>query len=255
LAGFGIWSWKVVGGGAEPVIQTAAIVTPLAVYRGEHASVALADARPMAVISARPTSQPFGIAAVPVTGGKLPMTWRRLKHDIHAERALLAHCRAAAVNCSPAMQALLAIIAKGADSTGRIRLGLINRAVNLAIRPLNNSTPREVRDHWNDPLTTLMAGHGDCKDYAIVKYAALIEAGIAERDLSVVILRDLSASEDHAVVAVRLDGAWVVLDNRWLALVRDVNIRRVIPLFVLDEAGVGRNSLQNLEPAFGQLAS
>jgi predicted transglutaminase-like cysteine proteinase len=251
LAGYCIWSWKVVGG-AEPVIQTAAIVTPLAVYREEHASVALADARPMAVISARPTSQPFGIAAVPVTGGKLPMTWRRLKHDIHAERALLAHCRAAAVNCSPAMQALLAIIAKGADSTGRIRLGLINRAVNLAIRPLNNSTPREVRDHWNDPLTTLMAGHGDCKDYAIVKYAALIEAGIAERDLSVVILRDLSASEDHAVVAVRLDGTWVVLDNRWLALVRDVNIRRVIPLFVLDEAGVGRNSLQNLEPAFGR---
>jgi hypothetical protein len=51
------------------------------------------------------------------------------------------------------------------------------------------------------------------------------------------------------------DGNWVVLDNRWLALVRDVNIRRVIPLFVLDEAGVGRNSLQNLEPAFAQLAS
>ena len=159
------------------------------------------------------------------------MTWRRLKHDIHAERTLLAHCRAAAVNCSPGMQSFLAIIAKGAASTGRIRIGLINRAVNLAIRPVNNSTPREVRDHWNDPITTLMAGRGDCKDYAIVKYAALIEAGIAERDLRVVILRDLSASEDHAVVAVRLDGAWVVLDNRWLALVGDVNIRRVIPLF------------------------
>jgi predicted transglutaminase-like cysteine proteinase len=107
----------------------------------------------------------------------------------------------------------------------------------------------------NDPLTTLMSGRGDCKDYAIVKYAALIEAGIAERDLRVVILRDLSASENHAVVAVHLDGAWVVLDNRWLALVRDINIQRVIPLFVLDEAGVGRNSLQNLEPAFLPLSS
>ena len=78
------------------------------------------------------------------------------------------------------------------------------------------------------------------------KYAALIEAGIAERDLRVVILRDLSASEDHAVVAVGLNGAWVVLDNRWLALVRDVNIRRVVLLFVLDEAG--RRTQQSAKP-------
>jgi hypothetical protein len=39
---------------------------------------------------------------------------------------------------------------------------------------------------------------------------------------------------------VRLDGAWVILDNRWLALVRDHDMRRATPLFELDDNGVRR---------------
>ena len=40
------------------------------------------------------------------------------------------------------------------------------------------------------------------------------------------------------VVAVRLDGAWVILDYRWLALVQDREMWRAIPLFEIDEDGV-----------------
>jgi hypothetical protein len=51
-------------------------------------------------------------------------------------------------------------------------------------------------------------------------------------------MRDLARGGGHAVVAVRLDGGWIMLDNRWLALADDREMRRVIPMFVLDGDGV-----------------
>jgi hypothetical protein len=55
-----------------------------------------------------------------------------------------------------------------------------------------------------------------------------------------VILRNLFPYEDHAAVAVRVDGQWIILDNRRLALVRDSDMMRSIPRFVLDENGARR---------------
>jgi hypothetical protein len=79
---------------------------------------------------------------------------------------------------------------------------------------------------------------GDCKRYAIAKYAALIEAGISENDVRLVIVRDLVNNANHAVVAARLNGDWIVLDNRSMALTQDIEMRGVIPLFVFDRDGV-----------------
>ena len=44
----------------------------------------------------------------------------------------------------------------------------------------------------------------------------------------------------HAVVAVRVDYQWLVLGNRTLTLVRDTDVTRAIPEFVLDDQGVRR---------------
>ena len=54
------------------------------------------------------------------------------------------------------------------------------------------------------------------------------------------IVRDMAANQDHAIVAVRIDAAWFLLDNRWLALIRDFELSRAEPLFILDEHGVRR---------------
>ncbi len=61
---------------------------------------------------------------------------------------------------------------------------------------------------------------------------------MAEKDVKLVVVRNTAVSENHAVVAVRLDANWVILDNRWLALVRDREMWRATPLFELDEHGV-----------------
>ena len=184
------------------------------------------------------SSEPFGIDAIPVTRGELVTTWRQLETDILAEGKILALCRTNAGLCSPAAQNFLVIIGEGRSHIGRARIAVINRAINLAIRPLSRLAEPEVLDRWSAPIETFSTGRGDCKDYAIAKYVALLEAGIAEDDVSLVILRNLAAGENHAVVAVRLNGDWIVLDNRSLTLVKDVEMRRVVPLFLLGHDGV-----------------
>ena len=89
-------------------------------------------------------------------------------------------------------------------------------------------------------MGTLSAGAGDCKDYAVAKYFALLEAGFPERDVKLVIVRLIAAHQDHAIVAVRFNGGWILLDNRWLALIHDFELRRAEPLYILDEDGVRR---------------
>jgi len=42
------------------------------------------------------------------------------------------------------------------------------------------------------------------------------------------------------VVAVRLDGRRLVLDNRWLALVEDVELETYLPMFGMNREGVRR---------------
>jgi len=95
-----------------------------------------------------------------------------------------------------------------------------------------------VADRWSAPLETFTTRRGDCEDYAIAKYVALRTAGVAPQDIKLVVVRSTDISENHAVVAVRLDGAWVILDNRSLALVPDREMWRATPVFEIDENGV-----------------
>ncbi len=83
-------------------------------------------------------------------------------------------------------------------------------------------------------------GAGDCEDYAIAKFVALRLAGVSPDDLRIVIMRDTVRGEDHAVAAARLDGRWLTLDNRRMAMVEDADIRNYRPLFVIDQSGVMR---------------
>jgi predicted transglutaminase-like cysteine proteinase len=68
-------------------------------------------------------------------------------------------------------------------------------------------------------------GAGDCEDYAIAKFVALQEAGVSADDLRIVILQDDIRKEYHAVVAARLDGNWLMLDNLHMIMVEDQQVR------------------------------
>ena len=74
------------------------------------------------------------------------------------------------------------MIDEALGQTGRARLGHINRAINLAKRPMNDIANYGVPEIWKAPLATLANGAGDCTDYAIAKYYALGWIGVPAND-------------------------------------------------------------------------
>jgi predicted transglutaminase-like cysteine proteinase len=234
--------------GDNPVV---ALVTPPAIdaeaqdrsaFRGEAATqlATLEPAEPAYRRSPAPVEQPFGLTSTPVNSGDVVTKWNGVEARIRADNEILARCRDDAKNCPKAAQNFLAIVAQGRALSGRARIGAINRAVNLSIEPMSDMAQWGVPDRWSPPLETFTTGKGDCEDYAIAKYVALTAAGIDADDVKLIIVRNIEANEDHAVTTVRIDGDWIVLDNRWLTLVADVDMPKVVPLFVLDDQGVKR---------------
>jgi predicted transglutaminase-like cysteine proteinase len=196
---------------------------------------------PGAAALVRKSAEPFGLFASTLSSGGLWEKWLEVERKLDDERVQLALCDGDRDRCvSPAALRFLAIVDSARARDGRARLGEINRAINLAIRPVSDLAQFGAIDVWSSPLATFASGAGDCEDYAIAKFVALRQAGISPDDLRIVVLRDTVRGEDHAVAAARLDGRWLMLDNRRMAMVEDANVRNYRPLFVIDQTGVMR---------------
>jgi len=185
------------------------------------------------------SDQLFGLETEPVTDGPLLEKWRRVEAIITKDLELIVQCQAAKP-CPALAQKLIDLSRQGTGRSGRARIGVINRAVNFAIRPVSDEIQWGIPDRWSEPLETLHSNSGDCEDYAIVKYAALLAAGLLKDAVKIVVLRNRLPNEDHAVVVVEVAHQWLILDNRTLTLVRDTDVMRAIPKFVLDDQGVRR---------------
>jgi predicted transglutaminase-like cysteine proteinase len=185
------------------------------------------------------SAEPFGLFSSTVSTGGLREKWLGVERRLDDERVQLALCEGDRDRCaSPAALQFLAIVDRAKTREGRARLGEINRAINLAIRPMSDLAQWGEVDVWSSPLVTFTNGAGDCEDYAIAKFVGLRQAGIAPDDLRILIIRDVLSGEDHAVTAVRLDGRWLILDNRRMAMVEDNDVRNYRPLFVIDQYGI-----------------
>ena len=184
---------------------------------------------------------PFGLATKALAEGPLTVKWRAVERAIEDELKIIAQCKSDRASCaSPQALQFLKIVDDASAQTGLARVGEINRAFNLAIRPMSDQAQYGVEDLWTSPLATLAAGAGDCEDYAIAKFVALHEAGVSSDDLRMFILRGISSGEDHAVVAARVDGRWRMLDNRYFLMLEDADVTKYQPVFAIDADGAKR---------------
>jgi predicted transglutaminase-like cysteine proteinase len=103
-----------------------------------------------------------------MTAADISAKWNELQSRILADEAAVAACRASQAACTLATRQFLSIVDLGAQCEGRMRLGWINRAVNMTVRPVSDWV-NGYGDFWASPLQTLGSGAGDCQDYAIVK--------------------------------------------------------------------------------------
>jgi len=232
----------------QRVACAAALACGLLYFGPASAFDAAAPLQLGAQVRAVTSAEPFGLTASPVSAGSLYDKWNALKRKLDDEQVQLALCDGDRDACvSEAALQFLAIVDSGRAREGRARFGEINRAINLSIRATSDLAEYGETDVWSSPLATFAHGAGDCEDYAIAKFVALRQAGVRPEDLRIIIMRDIFHGEDHAVTAARLDGHWLMLDNRRMAMVEDAYVRNFRPLFVMDETGLSRYVDQPIE--------
>ncbi len=180
-------------------VQPAAAGLPGTSYRLESAAVRTAgfpeaarDTLSPAILSGKPDI--FGTVALKVGRTPLDGRWKR------ASRA----------GVSGAAGAYASSLRRVDEKS---RLDAVNIYVNRRVRFVEDEQQYGRADIWSTANSTLGRGKGDCEDYAIAKIEMLRRAGIAERDLYLVVLRDLVRRSDHAVAVVRSGGHMYVLDN------------------------------------------
>ena len=136
----------------------------------------------------------FGSIALPVSRTPLDGRWQRVGGSgIVGDAAVYARDLA------------------GKDQVAQLEA--INRYVNDRVRFVDDQVQFGRPDVWASASDTLRRGKGDCEDYAIAKMQMLRRAGFADRDLYVVIVRDLVRRTDHAVLVARAQGRMYGLDN------------------------------------------
>jgi predicted transglutaminase-like cysteine proteinase len=237
-------------------------MAPAAAAFGDAATIAAA-----ALISSAGRTQgnePFGLFALRAPAGLAWTKWRGVEDDIAVEREIVARCRAEPEHCaSPAAVRFIALVDDARRRDGRDRLDAVNRAVNAALRYVSDLVQHGVPDLWSAPLASLAAGAGDCEDYAIAKYEVLREAGVAAEDLRLVVGRDLSIGQDHAVLAVRQadlpgqpdlpgqGGRWLILDSRNATVIADAEMIGFVPILAMGPSGVDLFAVRRVDQSGG----
>lgn len=99
------------------------------------------------------------------------------------------------------------------NGNGLAMIAQINRWTNRNIRYVEDRDLWGKADVWSSAPTTLRLRKGDCEDIAITKMQLLAAAGINRKDMILTIARDLVRNADHAMLIVRHEGQYLLLDN------------------------------------------
>ena len=98
-------------------------------------------------------------------------------------------------------------------SPGHSTIAAVNSWANARIRYVEDRQLFGQADYWADAKSTLRRRAGDCEDIAIAKMALLAGAGVRREDMYLTIARDLARNADHALLVVKSEGKFWLLDN------------------------------------------
>ena len=192
----------------EPAPSSYPTIVP-AIYRSRPSvSPAVASGRP----------DVFGSVALRVTNTRLDDKWRRVE--------------AAGID-GPSGR-----FARSLSERGKLaRLEAVNWYVNKRVQFVDDQKRWGRPDVWSTATETLRSGKGDCEDYAIAKLQMLRRAGFSDRDLYLVVVKDLIGRQDHAVLVVRADGRMLVLDNGTDSVLDSDELRDYRPILTFASYG------------------
>jgi predicted transglutaminase-like cysteine proteinase len=148
----------------------------------------------------------FGTVALPVRSSRYDIRWRRVASFAGAFHP--------------------AFLPNGSSRSRADQAQLVNTAMNRNVR-YRFDFPR---DQWATASETMASMTGDCEDIAIAKMQALLTLGVPSSDLFMSIGSDTAAGAVHAVLLVRVDGRFLVLDNRSDRLIPDEAFAQFHPI-------------------------
>jgi len=185
---------------------------------------------------------PFGMAEFAAPEGVTKDKWRQIKADILAEVPKITKCQSNLDECTSTDRKFVEIVKEAESQEGLAKIALINATINALIDYEPDRSQWGVADKWTAPFVNkkgaFETGHGDCEDYALAKYVALRQAGVRSEDVRMVLVHDYAVRVDHAILTVRYDKRWLILDNRWDKLVEDKELIQFKPLAIIDAGGV-----------------
>lgn len=105
-----------------------------------------------------------------------------------------------------------ALVREAATGNLRTALDAVQRRFNR-FTYIADSQSGARKDFWIRPSEFVQRGGGDCEDFAITKYAALVQLGVDPEDMAVMVYLDMHRQVVHAVLLVKLGGVTYVLDS------------------------------------------
>lgn len=170
----------------------------------------------------------------PVAGSVQLPKWHAALVAMRGERPRIDACVTDVAACSdPMLSAWRETLRRAGGLSGEAQLQLVNRFANRTPYVTDETLYRRS-DYWASPLRFLQLG-GDCEDYAIAKYAMLRQLGWPSDALRIVVLEDVVRRVPHAVLAVRLGGRTLVLDNVRGDILEGTTLQRYQPYFAVNE--------------------
>lgn len=120
---------------------------------------------------------------------------------------------------------------QGADPLAQ--LGAINRFANDIVPYRSDQRVYRRADYWAAPLQMLRQA-GDCEDFALLKFASLLDLGFRNDQMRIAVVHDLVRDLAHAVLVVELDGDAYVLDNQFDKILPLEGVGRYRPYYSLN---------------------
>lgn len=238
-------------GGALLDEQPSALAKIIQQQNGQVSKAGLAPLEPIASLSPTngnacpgrdgfaPSSRPFGIPMIPsgssrpptnvfLSSGRVPIG--HTPFDGAWDRVSRSHLSHTAFTSALGRNSVLTAV--GEDEL----LRRVNAWANRNIRYVEDRQQYGRDDYWADAATTLKRRAGDCEDIAILKMQLLEAAGIAPSNLFLTIAHDPLRNGDHAVLVIKSENGFRLLDNN-TDLVLPGDVSPVLqPMFSFSEA-------------------
>lgn len=164
----------------------------------------------------------FGSVAIPMRNFPVSARWAPIYRAISG---------CAGNNCGQKNKAFTAVVKTAREKGFLEKLDGVNRGVNGLIAYKRDKAVYGSLDHWAKPTEILKRGAGDCEDFAILKMAALLAAGIPAQSMSLVVLQDSQKGVFHAVLSVTTGSGTFILDNVRNNVVKDTSLPSYVPLY------------------------